>query len=49
MYFEEQVISGVLHFRTDPAHEFRPYSAEELTARVIELERKIVSIRAAVA
>lgn len=37
MYFEERMIDGVMHFRTVPDGEFRPYDIKELSRRYEEL------------
>lgn len=35
MYYEEKVISGVLHYRYAESEEFKPYTVESLTAMYI--------------
>ena len=37
MYYEEQVIDGVLHWRGTPVGDWRPMSAERVTAALMEL------------
>lgn len=43
MYYEEKIINGVVHWRTDPNDDFQPYSLAELSSRymsaVAELNR----------
>lgn len=45
MYYEEKVIDGVLHWRLTPTDEFKPFTAEELTDRVIKLQGKMEAAR----
>lgn len=39
MFYEEQIIDGVLHYRSTPTGEWVPMSAERLTALLIEARR----------
>lgn len=36
MYYSEKVISGILHFRTTPDGEWKPFTLEGLTQRLTE-------------
>jgi hypothetical protein len=45
MYYEEKVIDGVLCWRGNPKDEFKPYTAEELTLRVVRAEALIDKAR----
>lgn len=45
MYFEEQMIDGILHHRSDPNDAFIAYTAKELSARVRYLEGRLQDIR----
>lgn len=33
MYFEEKMIDGIMHYRTNPDSEFTPYDIKELSRR----------------
>jgi len=33
MYFEEKMINGIMHYRTNPDSEFTPYDIKELSRR----------------
>lgn len=37
MYYEEQIINGVMSWRGGPTDEFTPYTAQELTFKLTEL------------
>lgn len=39
MYYEEQLIDGVLHYRTSPAQDYRPMSLQQVTELLLK-ERK---------
>jgi hypothetical protein len=41
MFYEEQIIDGILCYRTTPKGEFVPMSAVQLTTRVLELRRQL--------
>jgi len=41
MYKEEKIINGVLHYRTHPNADFKPYTLEALTSKVEMLEEEI--------
>jgi hypothetical protein len=36
MYYAEKIIDGVLSYRTSPDDEWTPFTANQLTARLIE-------------
>lgn len=38
MYYEEKIIEGILHYRTDPNGEWHPMSAERLTGYVSRIQ-----------
>lgn len=44
MYYEERVIDGVLHCKSSPDGDWRPISAEVLTAKIMELRRAQVPL-----
>lgn len=33
MYYEEKMIDGVMHYRGNPEHEFKPHDLKSLSAR----------------
>lgn len=37
MYYEEQIINGVLHYRTIPHGDFKPMGTEQLTHKILEV------------
>lgn len=41
MYLDEKLINGILHYRTDPNGEWKPYTIEELSARIVKAEKRI--------
>ena len=41
MYYDEQVIDGVLCFRTNPKDKWTPFTRERLTSRILELQAKL--------
>jgi hypothetical protein len=43
MYYEEKVINGILHCRTNPTGEFKPKSLESLTIEILRLREKTLS------
>ena len=45
MYYEERVINGVLHFRTQPNGEWRQMSPEQLTAKLLVAQGNEKAIR----
>ena len=45
MYMEEQMINGVLCVRYGPHDEFKPYSLERLSERVMWAEKRLQQIR----
>ena len=40
MYYEEQVINGILHWRSSPDGEWKPCRPEEITTRLLEAKSK---------
>lgn len=40
-YFEEKVINGVLSYRYAPYNEWVAYSAEDLTKKILELQKEL--------
>lgn len=50
MYYEEKVISGILHFRYAETEDFKPYTVESLTTMYLaqktqaEKYRKVIDI-----
>lgn len=44
MYYEEQVIGGVLHFRTSPHGDWCPMSQEQLTERLVKMNAQLAAI-----
>lgn len=44
MYYEEKIIDGVLHCRSTPYEEWRPFSAEVLTTMLKEARGELASI-----
>lgn len=41
MYYEEQIIDGILSYRHSPNAEFTPFTAKELSQRVVQLKSEI--------
>ena len=41
MYYEEQMINGVMCYRTDPDGEFTPYTLEALSQRYESMKEEI--------
>lgn len=41
MYYDEQIINGVLHWRGTPNGEWIPKNLHQLTERIVELEARI--------
>ena len=44
MYYEEQMIDGVMHWRGDPDAEFKPYTLKELSARYADLGNHVSAL-----
>lgn len=44
MYYEEKVIKGVLHFRTNPKGEWQQMSPEQLTEKVELLQQRLRNV-----
>lgn len=44
MFREEKIIKGILHYRTSPNSDFKPYTLENLTNKV-EMLKKIESLQ----
>ena len=47
MYFEECIIDGFLCYRTRPEGDFKPYTAQQLTAKLMEARNGKVQAPAA--
>jgi len=47
MYYEERMINGVLHYRTDPAKAFQPYTLPDLSWRHERANERIAKLEAA--
>ena len=45
MYYEEEIIDGILHFRYDPNGKFEVMSAYELTQKVLDLKAQNTLLR----
>jgi hypothetical protein len=41
MYYEEKIIDGILHYRTSPKAEFKPYTLESLTYKISNYKDEI--------
>jgi len=41
MYYEEQIINGVLMFRTKPTGDWQQCSIEKMSSRIVEMEAEI--------
>lgn len=41
MYYAEEIINGVLCWKNDPDGEWRPFSAKELTVKLMEASKAI--------
>ena len=41
MYQEEKIINGILHYRTRPNEDFKPYTLENLTGKVGMLKEEM--------
>ena len=41
MYYAEEVINGILHYKLNPNAEWEPFSKEALTERVLKLEQAV--------
>lgn len=39
MFYEEQVVNGVLCWRNDPRDEFTPYTIEQLTRKYLAVKK----------
>lgn len=44
MYFEEQMIEGIMHYRTDPDTDFKPYDLKELSRRYADERDKAAQL-----
>lgn len=44
MYHEEKTINGVLHFRTTPKGEFKPYSLKAMTMLIEGYRKRIIRL-----
>ena len=40
MFYQEKMIDGIMHFRTDPNGEWRPYTLESLSSRYNTLKKE---------
>lgn len=40
MYYEEKMIDGIMHYRTNPEGEFTPYDLKELSRRYADLKEE---------
>ena len=38
MFYEEQIINGMLMFRHTPDDEWMPYSIEDMSKRIVDIE-----------
>lgn len=45
VYYEEQVIDGVLSYRWAPNDPFTPYTAEQLTIKFVDVARRMKEIK----
>lgn len=45
MYKQEKIIDGVLHYKNTPDGEWKEYSKEQLTERVIKYKNALTKIR----
>lgn len=45
MYYEEQLIGGVMHWRSDPRGKFEPYTLEQLSQRYMEVRKAFAHYR----
>lgn len=45
MYFEQKVIDEKLHWRNQPEGDFTPYTLEQLTERVLQLQKYVSAIQ----
>ena len=45
MYYEEQIISGVLMFRTKPTGDWQQCSIEKMSQRIVEMEAEIKALK----
>ena len=41
MYYAEEVINGILHYKLSPDAEWKPFSKKALTERVLKLEQEV--------
>jgi hypothetical protein len=41
MYYEEQMIDGVMHWRSTPDGVFEPYTLESLSTRYAQLKQEV--------
>lgn len=46
MYYQEQVINGIFHYRLSPNGDWIPMSKEELTKKYLDLKEKIKKLLA---
>lgn len=40
MYYEEKLIDGIMHYRSDPNAEFKPYSLKQLSQRYDDMRKR---------
>lgn len=44
MFYEEEVVNGVLHYRTSYKGVLTPFTLEELTARVLKQQEELFNL-----
>jgi len=45
MYYEEQIINGVLMFRTKPAGDWQQCSIERMSWRIVKMEAELKALK----
>lgn len=45
MYYEEQIINGILHYRLSPKDGYTQVRIESLSERVVKAEKKVNELR----
>lgn len=44
MYYEEKMIDGILNFKNSPKEDFKPFSLEALSQRIIDLKNELENV-----
>jgi hypothetical protein len=49
MFYEEKIINGVLHYRITPDSLFKPFTAEQMTTKWLEVKQYLEDLARCVA